>query len=167
MRCPESRTSHCQTVATRSEGEMTQIELDGYEAVGEGLSRWNSSSTVDKKVRGVLAVPLTHILVLSVHFVQQRCGVSGDGHGCALYHRAGGRSRSHPLGFFPTLCFFLLQPLLRHLAPVDCRGTAATGPVGMEGRVGGVSSRWVQKEIMAPSCGRKVVTKIVKSVHSF
>lgn len=76
--------------------------------------------------------------VLSVHFVKQRCGVSSDGHGCALDHGAGWRSGRHPLGFLPPLCFFLLQPLLRHLAPVHCRGAAAAWPAGREDREGGV-----------------------------
>lgn len=76
--------------------------------------------------------------VLSIHFIQQGCGVSGDGHGCALDHGAGGWSWRHPLGFLPSLCFFLLQPLLRHLAPVHCRGVAAARPAGKEDREGSV-----------------------------
>lgn len=56
--------------------------------------------------------------VLSVHFIQQRRGVPGDGHGRALDHGAGRRPRRHPLSLLPPLRLLLLQPLLRHLAPV-------------------------------------------------
>jgi len=76
--------------------------------------------------------------VLSVHLVQEGRGVSGDGHGRALDHRAGRRPRRHPLGFLPPLCFFFLQPLLGHLAPVHCGGVAAAGPARRENRRGAV-----------------------------
>lgn len=64
---------------------------------------------------GVSDAPLH---VLSVHFIQQRRGVSGDGHGRALDHGAGRWPWSHPLSLLPPLRLLLLQPLLRHLAPV-------------------------------------------------
>lgn len=64
---------------------------------------------------------------LSVHLIQQRCGVPGDGHGCALNHGAGRRARSQPLLLFPPLSLLLLEPLLGHLPPVD--GSVTVGPV--------------------------------------
>lgn len=88
--------------------------------------------------RGELDAPLH---VLSVHFIQQRRGVSGDGHGRALDHRAGRRPRRHPLRFLPPLCLLLLQPLLRHLAPVHRRGAAATGPIERRREAGLVTDR--------------------------
>lgn len=86
--------------------------------------------------------------VLSVHFIQQWCCISGNRHGRALDHGAGRWPWSHPLRFLPPLCLFLLQPLLRHLAPVHCRGVAATGPAGREERGGG--------GLVNDSVGRKI-----------
>lgn len=80
--------------------------------------------------------------VLSIHFIQQGCGIPSNGHGCALDHGAGGWSWRHPLGFLPPLFFFLLQPLLRHLAPVHCRGVAVAVSVGREDREGNVLVKW-------------------------
>lgn len=67
---------------------------------------------------------------LSVHLIEQRCGVPGDGHGRALDHGAGGRARSQPLLLFPPFSLLLLQPLLGHLPPVD--RSVAVGPVTTE-----------------------------------
>lgn len=64
---------------------------------------------------------------LSVHLIEQRCGIPGDGHGCALNHGAGRRARSQPLLLFPPLSLLLLEPLLGHLPPVD--GSVTVGPV--------------------------------------
>lgn len=64
---------------------------------------------------------------LSVHLIEQRCGIPGDGHGCALNHGAGRWARSQPLLLFPPLSLLLLEPLLGHLPPVD--GSVTVGPV--------------------------------------
>lgn len=71
--------------------------------------------------------------VLSIHFVEQWRCVSGDGHGRALDHGTGRWPRRHPLHFFTSLCFLLLQPLLSHFAPVHRRGVAAAGSAGRRG----------------------------------
>lgn len=79
-------------------------------------------------VGGVLTWPPWR--VLSVHFIEQWRCVSSDGHGRALDHGTGRWPRGHPLHLLASLCFFLLQPLLSHFAPVHCRRVAATGPAG-------------------------------------
>lgn len=70
--------------------------------------------------------------VLSIHLIQERRGVPGDGHGRALDHGAGRRARGQPLLLFPPLSLLLLQPLLGHLAPVD--GSVAVGPARTRGQ---------------------------------
>lgn len=63
--------------------------------------------------------------VLSIHLIEQRCGVSGQRHGRALDHGARRGPRRHPLRLLPTFCFLLFEPLLRHFAPVHgCRAAA-------------------------------------------
>lgn len=85
-------------------------------------------------VGGVSDAPLH---ALSVHFIQQWRGVSGYGHGRALDHGAGRRPRRHPLSLLPPLRLLLLQPLLRHLAPVHRCGAAAAGPMERDDGGGG------------------------------
>lgn len=70
--------------------------------------------------------------VLSIHLIQERRGVPGDGHGRALDHGAGRGARGQPLLLFPPLSLLLLQPLLGHLAPVD--GSVAVGPARTRGQ---------------------------------
>lgn len=72
--------------------------------------------------------------VLSIHLIQERRGVPGDGHGRALDHGAGRGARGQPLLLFPPLSLLLLQPLLGHLAPVD--GSVAVCPARTRGQRG-------------------------------
>lgn len=68
---------------------------------------------------------------LSIHLIQQWCGVPSDGHGRALDHGAGRRARSQPLLLFPPFSLLLLEPLLGHLPPVD--RSVTVGPAEGEG----------------------------------
>lgn len=125
---PGRRTGESQLQGQGGRGER----IDGW--VG-GSSSWRGG-TEDGVGRGGAgwgwndAPPLR---VLSVRLVQQGRGVAGDGHGRALDHGAGRRPRRHPLGLLAALRLLLLQPLLRHLAPVHGGGVAAAGPAGREG----------------------------------
>ena len=77
---------------------------------------------------------------LPIGLVQKGRGVSRDGHGRALDHGAGRGPRGHPAARTRLLALrlLLLQPLLRHLAPVHrCVG----GRPGGRGRGGGERER--------------------------
>lgn len=89
---------------------------------------------------------------LSVHLVEQRRGVPGDGHGRALDHGAGGRARSQPLLLFPPFSLLLLEPLLGHLPPVD--RSVAVGPATTES--GGVTCQKASPEQLSlPSLSKR------------
>lgn len=90
---------------------------------------------------------------LSVHLIQQRRGVPGDGHGRALDHGAGGRARRQPLLLFPPFSLLLLQPLLGHLPPVD-RGVTV-GPAMTRAEV-----RWAPGRPSLPSSPRVPCRKV-------
>lgn len=63
---------------------------------------------------------------LPIHLVQERGGIASNRHGGAFNHRAGGGPGRQPLLLFPPFCLLFLQPLLRHLPPVN--GCMAVGP---------------------------------------
>lgn len=132
------------TAATISWGEGENMKSQGEDGADGMLGRERVMGYLDEeavqrdKVGCVGGYSNAPLCPLSVHFIQQGCGVSSDWHGCALDHRAGWRSWRHPLRFLSALCFLFLQPLLGHLAPVYCGGAAAAWPAVTEDR-----GRWL------------------------